>query len=193
MDGKLWWYTTRASGLVAWSLLAASVVWGLLLSTKAVRSRPRPAWVVDLHRFLGAAGVVFVGIHVSSIVLDNFVDFGWADILVPLVTGWHPVAVAWGIVAFYLLIAVEITSLLRAHLPPRGWRMTHLLSFPLFASATGHLLSAGTDRHQAAVRTVVILVSAAIGGLTAVRASAAARSRRTQGVVARPVEVRAGG
>ena len=31
---QVWWYSARASGIVAWVLLAASVVWGLILSTK---------------------------------------------------------------------------------------------------------------------------------------------------------------
>jgi DMSO/TMAO reductase YedYZ heme-binding membrane subunit len=36
-----------------------------------------------------------------------------AAVLVPFVATWHPTAVAWGIVAFYLLLAVEGTSLLK--------------------------------------------------------------------------------
>ena len=175
MDGRLWWYTTRASGLVAWALLAAGVLLGLLLSTKIVRRRPRPAWVVDLHRFLGGTGVVFVAIHVATIVADGYVSFGPTDVLVPLASAWHPVAVAWGIVALYLLVAVEVTSLLRARLSMRVWRMTHLLSLPLFVSATAHLLSAGTDRHQALVRGAVLLVTGAVAALAVVRVGSAAR------------------
>ncbi len=173
MDGKLWWYTTRASGLVAWGLLAAGVLWGLLLSTKLVTSRPRPAWVVDLHRFLGAAGLTFVGIHVTSILLDSYVDFGLVQVLQPLAATWHPVAVAWGIVSMYLLVAVEVTSLLRARLSVRAWRLTHLLSFPVFALSTVHMLSAGTERHQPATWFAAVLVSAAVVMLTAMRVNAA--------------------
>lgn len=176
MDGKLWWYTTRASGLVAWTLLAAGVLLGLLLSTRATR-RPRAAWVVDLHRFLGGAGAVFVAIHVGSILLDRYVNFTWSQVLVPLTASWHPVAVAWGIVAMYLLVAVEVTSLLRAYLPATVWRKTHFLSFPLFVSATTHLLSAGTDRHSTAVRGLVVVVTALIAGLTAARVAGAGADR----------------
>ena len=60
MSAQLWWYTARAGGLVAWALATASVVWGLLLSGRITR-KPKPAWVLDLHRFLGALTVVFVG------------------------------------------------------------------------------------------------------------------------------------
>ena len=149
---QLWWYTARASGVVGWAMLSAGVLWGLALSTRALGSRPRPNWLLDMHRFLGAAAVVFTGIHVSSIVADSYVHFGPTEVLVPLVSGWHPVAVAWGIVAFYLLLAVEVTSLLRRHLSRRLWRLTHLASFPLFTVATIHLLSAGTDRENLPLR-----------------------------------------
>jgi DMSO/TMAO reductase YedYZ heme-binding membrane subunit len=191
MDGKLWWYTARASGLVAWGLLAAGVIWGLLLSGKVVRSRPRPAWVVDLHRFLGAAGLVFVGIHVTTLMLDSYVDFGPADVLVPLMSSWHPVAVAWGIVAAYLMVAVEVTSLLRARLSMRAWRITHLLSFPVYLSATTHLLTAGTDRHSPVVRLAVLGVTAAVAILAAVRVGSAARPHGGTSTIA-PTRVRVG-
>jgi hypothetical protein len=191
MDGKLWWYTARASGLVAWGLLAAGVIWGLLLSGKVVRSRPRPAWVVDLHRFLGAAGLVFVGIHVTTLMLDSYVDFGPADVLVPLMSSWHPVAVAWGIVAAYLMVAVEVTSLLRARLSMRAWRITHLLSFPVYLSATTHLLTAGTDRHSPVVRRAVLGVTAAVAILAAVRVGSAARPHGGTSTIA-PTRVRVG-
>jgi hypothetical protein len=56
-------------------------------------------------------GVVFTAVHVAAIVADSYVHFGLVDVLVPLAATWHPLAVAWGIVGLYLLLAVEITSL----------------------------------------------------------------------------------
>ena len=117
MNGQLIWYLARASGIVTWALLAASVIWGLALTTKALGKRPRPAWLLDLHRFLGGLAVVFLGIHMTSIALDTYVNFGPVSLLVPLTGSWHPVAVAWGIVSAYLLAAVELTSLLRSQIP----------------------------------------------------------------------------
>jgi hypothetical protein len=144
-QSHLWWYTARAAGLVAWALLTASVVWGLALSTHVLGRKPRPAWLLDLHRALGGLAVIFTGIHVVGIMLDSYVHFGLSEVLVPLASAWHPVAVAWGIVAFYLLAAVEVTSLARRRLPNRFWRRVHFASFPLFVFATVHGLSAGTD------------------------------------------------
>ena len=175
MNSKLLWYAARSNGLVAWGLLAAAVLWGLALSTKVLGRRPRPAWVLDMHRFLGAGALVFTAIHVVSILLDTYVHFGLVEVLVPLTGTWHPVAVAWGVAGLYLLVALEITSLLRARISARLWRSTHYMSFPLFALTSIHALSAGTDRHTAVVRAAVFGVAAAVMALSAVRATGARR------------------
>jgi hypothetical protein len=166
---QLWWDTARAGGIISWALLAASVLWGLAISTKATAGRVRPNWMLDLHRFLGGLAVIFVGVHVGSIVLDSYVHFGLTEVLVPLASAWHPVAVAWGIVATYLLVAVEATSLARRRLPKRIWHAIHLLSLPTFAFATVHGLTAGTDRDNAVWQVALWTVTAAIVVLTAIR------------------------
>jgi len=73
--------------------------------------------------------VIFTAVHVVAIVLDSFVSFSVLNVLVPFTGSWHPVAVAWGIVAMYALAAVEITSLLRTRISKQAWRATHYLSF----------------------------------------------------------------
>src|ERR1700675_2281887 len=167
MTSQLWWYTARAGGIVAWALLAASVVWGLFLSTRLRPGGVRPAWMLDLHRFLGGLAVIFTGVHVGAIMLDSYTHFGLADVLVPFASTWQPNAVAWGIVSMYLLLAVELTSLTRRWMPTRIWRRIHVLSLPLFLLATVHFVAAGTDAgNPFAVSGIVICTSAVAGLLT---------------------------
>lgn len=175
MNQQLWWYVARSGGIVAWALLAASVLWGLALSTKVLNGKPRPNWILDLHRFLGGLALIFTGIHVVALVLDSYVHFGLTEILVPFASAWHPAAVAWGVIGLYLLLAVELTSLARKRISKRMWRLTHFLSFPLFLSTTVHALSAGTDRSTFLLRWSVIAVSAAVTVLTFVRVRQAER------------------
>ncbi len=176
MTDQVWWYTARAGGIVAWALLALSVLWGLALSTKVLGQRPRPNWILDLHRFLGGLALVFTGVHVVAIVSDSYVHFGLTEVLVPFTGTWHPAAVAWGIVGAYFLVAVEITSLLRRRLSKRVWRATHFLSFPLFALTTVHALSAGTDSGTFLLRWGLIATSVAVTVLTFVRIQGARRA-----------------
>jgi DMSO/TMAO reductase YedYZ heme-binding membrane subunit len=181
MTTQLWWYVARAGGLVSWALLAATVLWGLSLSSKVFGRRPRPAWLLDLHRYLGGLAVVFVGVHVAAIMLDTYVPFGPVEVLVPFASSWHPGAVAWGIVAVYLLVAVEVTSLLRRKLSMKVWRRTHYLSFPLFVVATIHGLAAGTDSGTAAMQISVVAVCAAVVALAFFRAKPSPREARPAG------------
>jgi len=178
---RLTWYVARASGLVAWGLVVATILWGLVMATRVLRRRPRPAWLLDMHKFLGVLTLVFVGVHVTSILLDDFVHFGLADVLVPLASSWHPVAVACGIVGMYLLVAIQTTSWLRRHLSPTVWRTIHLTSYGVFAITTVHMLAAGTDvRAMLATGVAVVLgiTATMLGALAwALRADAAEEER----------------
>lgn len=193
MSAQLWWYTARAGGLVAWGLATASVLWGLALSGR-ITKKPKPAWVLDLHRFLGALTVAFVAIHVLALWLDSFVHFGPADLLVPFASGWKPVAVAWGVIAMYLLVAIEITSLLQRRIPRRLWHAVHLTSFGLFAFATVHALTAGTDGGGSWVRWFALLSTVTVVNLTVLRVvsrqAGRARVRDRAGAPTRSVAAR---
>lgn len=169
MSAQVWWYAARAGGIVAWALLTASTAWGLALSSRAFGRRPRPAWLLDLHRYLGGLAVVFVGVHLASLVADTYVHFGLADLLLPFASSWHPVAVAWGVVAMWLLLAVELTSLARRSLPRRVWRRVHYASFPLFLLTTVHGVTAGTDATGPIVVVTTAIAFGVIGGLLTAR------------------------
>ena len=175
--GSVWWYVARSSGIVAWGLAALAVLWGLLLSTKVMGRRVRPNWLLDLHRFLGGLTVVFIAVHLLGLVLDPYVDFGAVQILVPLASSWKPVAVAWGVVAMYLLLAVEVTSLLRSRIPKKWWKAVHFSSYAIFILGTVHLLTAGTDRHSPVLLWTVVATSVAVAAMTLVRVITPRESR----------------
>jgi DMSO/TMAO reductase YedYZ heme-binding membrane subunit len=185
MSAQVLWYSARAGGIVAWSLAAASVIWGLALSTRVLRGSPRPAWLFDLHRFLGGLALVFTVVHVASVLADTYVHFSLMNVIVPFTGTWHPLAVAWGVLAFYALLAVELTSLARAHIPKTIWRRVHFLSFGLYALTTIHALTAGSDRRADPFVLAVAAVTATIAVLTAIRVLQAGGLRRPQQVRSR--------
>ncbi|HEV7888695.1 MAG TPA: ferric reductase-like transmembrane domain-containing protein [Acidimicrobiales bacterium] len=182
---KLWWYVARSSGLVAWWLVAASVFWGLLLSTRLLKKRPAPAWLLDLHRFLGALSIVFTGVHLLGLVADSYTHFGPSDLLVPFASDWRPGAVTWGVIGLYLLVAIEVTSLFMRRIPRRWWRAVHSSSFVLFVLATVHAFAAGADAGNTAVQwsawamTFVFLFLTTYRQLSGRRGPGARTARRT--------------
>jgi DMSO/TMAO reductase YedYZ heme-binding membrane subunit len=171
MNPQIWWYLTRASGIVAWLMLTASVIWGIVLSTKAFPEHRRPAWLLDLHRWLGGLTVSFVAIHLATLVADSYIQFDLADLTIPFASDWKPLAVALGVIATWLLIAVEVTSLAMKRLPRRVWRAIHFSSYAVFLLASFHAALAGTDRAQwlyqvTAVASIVAVVWATVYRLT---------------------------
>lgn len=156
MTSQTWWYVARSGGIVAWVLLAASMFWGVALSSRFLGKKPKPNWMLDLHRFLGGLAVVFTAIHVLALIADSYVTITIVNILLPFTGSYHINELAWGVVAMYLLLAVEVTSLLRRRLGKKLWRSIHYLSFALFLASTVHLLLIGTDRTTMPLRVGVL-------------------------------------
>jgi predicted ferric reductase len=171
VNSQVWWFVARSSGIIAWGLLTLAVVWGLLLSTRVSAARLaarrlRPAWLLDLHRHLGALAVTFTMLHILGIVADSYVTFSWSDVLVPMASDWKPGPVAFGVVSMYLLVAIEATSLAMRYLPRPLWRWVHRTSFLLYAMATWHGISAGTDAGNIWFRIASWVSIVVVAGLT---------------------------
>ena len=127
MTPHLWWYVSRGAGITSWFFGGTSVMTGLLLSSKAAL-RPRPNWQLDLHRYQATLSLSMLALHLASLIADSYTHFGVREILVPAASAWKPLAVAWGVVAMYLLVAVEATSLVRTKIPKKVWRAVSKLS-----------------------------------------------------------------
>ncbi len=184
LPDQLWWYVARSGGIVALLLAGLSVIWGLLISTRLTRGKPSPKWLTSLHRYLGTLTVSFTAIHVAALVADSYVDFGWRDILIPLASEWKPAPVAFGVVAFYLLVAVQVSSLLMKRIPRRWWKLIHLSSFGLLWTGLIHGATAGTDAANPVYAVAMALVACATLFLTLFRILAGRGRRELRSVTA---------
>lgn len=165
MNEHAWWYLSRAAGIVAWVLLAATCLWGILLVTRMLKPADRPAWLLDLHRHLGVLSIVATLAHVVVLHFDQWMQPSWTELFVPWAmnsstTAAYNDSVAWGIIAMYLLVIVQVSSLAMKKLPKRLWRSMHLTSYALFAIATVHGLWAGSDTGNI---VLLVTMSAIIG------------------------------
>lgn len=181
MNEQFWWFLARSSGIVAWALLVGSVALGLVLSTRALGKRPTPAWSLDIHRGVSGMAVLLTVVHLVALVLDSYVEFGVAELLVPMASEWRPLAVTWGVLALYVLVAVEVSSLLRTRLPARVWRRIHMASFVLYGFATLHFVTAGTDVEGMPGTVAVVGSMVLIAALTLVRILAPRGAGRAKG------------
>jgi len=144
-DPHIWWYVTRSSAILAWILMTLAVVWGVLLSTRIFRKVDDPSHLQDLHRYLGGLSLLMVGVHIVSLMLDGWLHFTPLEALVPGQAAYRTIPVALGIGAFYLLVVVYGSSLLRNRLPPRFWKGLHYSNYGAVILIGFHAGLTGTD------------------------------------------------
>ncbi len=189
MTGSALWYLARGTGVVSLALLTATVVLGLTSVTRW-RSAYWPRFVtVSLHRNLSLLSVVFLAVHIGSSVLDTYTSISLTDAVVPFVGTYRPFWLGLGAVAFDLILALIVTSLVRVRLGLRTWRAVHWLAYVAWPVAVVHGLGTGTDARQRWMQMFTLLCIGAVG-LTGLRRLAVAES--DQPTVAVPVRERVG-
>lgn len=171
---KAVWYLTRGSGTVSLGLLTAGVLLGITTSTRW--SSPRwPRFVLEgMHRNVSLLSTVFIALHVVTAVADGYVPIRWVDVVVPFVSAYRPLWLGLGAVAIDLLVAVIVTSLLRAHIGQRVWRAVHWLAYACWPVALFHALGIGSDAGQTWMLGAAAAAVASVVGFLAWRLTALA-------------------
>lgn len=139
------WYATRATGVVALVLLTATVALGVAGTARFATPRWPRILTAGLHRDLSLLAVAFVAAHVLTTILDGYAPIGWLSVIVPFTSTYRGFWLSLGTIAFDLLLAVVITSLLRVRLGYPAWRAVHWLGYASWPVAMWHGLGTGTD------------------------------------------------
>ncbi|MBE3038503.1 MAG: ferric reductase-like transmembrane domain-containing protein [Chloroflexi bacterium] len=196
---QLWWYVTRASGIVAYLLLWFSMVLGLAVTSKYLDRLLDRLFTYDFHQFISLLSIAFVGLHVAVLMLDRYLPYSIWQTLVPFISPYRPFWVGVGVIGFYITLLVTITFYIRSRIGMRAFRLIHVLSLVGYLGVTLHGVYAGTDSPLPAMQllykgtalvviflTIFWLVLLALRKLEARRlALAAARLPRRRHAIAR--------
>ena len=148
-EAKGFWFLSRASGVTGYVLLWASVVLGLLMSTRLSRRSMLSAWapaLMAVHEFVSWVAWGFVLFHAMILLGDTYVQTGWFNLLVPFAfDGGRSVWVGLGQMGFYLMSVVLVSYYVRQRIGFQTWRWLHFATFVLYALVTVHGLLAGSD------------------------------------------------
>lgn len=168
MDGALW-ALGRGAGIITVVLFSVGTALGLITaSRRGLPGTPRFVTTV-LHRNVSLLAVVFLALHVVTMVLDSYAGVSTLDLVVPFVSAAeHPLAIGLGTVALDLALALSITGLLRHRIGARGFRLVHAGGWLMWPVAVLHGVTAGTDAGSGwflAVTAGCVLMVAAAGAL----------------------------
>jgi sulfoxide reductase heme-binding subunit YedZ len=142
------WIWLRAAGIGAYVALFLSVMWGLVSSTGLVTKRVSKPAGNHFHAVVAATGLALLAIHLVLLVMHEYMPFDVLDVLVPMRDTYRPVAIAFGIVAMYMMVVVTVSSWARKRLSKNLWRGLHLLAAPAFMLALLHGVWSGSDTRR---------------------------------------------
>jgi methionine sulfoxide reductase heme-binding subunit len=144
----VFWYTSRATGIVTLLLLTGVLVLGLVVNRQG-RIPGLPGFAVtSLHRNLSLLSVAFITVHVLTAVLDTYVSIPLVSALIPFTSGYERFWLGLGAISVDLMLAMIATSLIRGRLNRRLWRAVHLLAYVSWPVALAHSIGAGKDLQQ---------------------------------------------
>jgi len=139
------WDVARAGGFTAFGLLTLSVALGIAL-TLHLQSPGWPRIInSELHNYLTLLALIFTGVHILAVWIDPFTNFGWNEIFIPFASHYRPLWMALGIVAFYLGLAIGISTWLRPRIGYTWWRRLHVLTLLLYVLVVVHGIATGSD------------------------------------------------
>jgi methionine sulfoxide reductase heme-binding subunit len=180
---KALWYLTRGSGIVSLILLTVSTVLGITTALRWASTR-WPRFIVEgLHKNVSLLSIVFLGVHIVTAVADGYVPIRWIDAVVPFAGQYRPFWLGLGALAFDLLLAVAITSLIRVRLGHRIWRAVHWLAYACWPIAVIHGLGTGSDTGQGWMRIIDIVAIGAVGAAVFARSVAHVTTDRANTLV----------
>ena len=150
-----YWYLTRGTGIVALVLLTLSVALGVA-NVRRVRTENVPRFVIDaVHRNVSLLAMAFLLIHILTSVLDSFAPISLVNAVIPFTGTYRPLWLGLGAIAFDLLLAVVITSLLRRRFGFRTWRTIHWAAYASWPVALLHSVGTGSDVKTGWMLTIV--------------------------------------
>ncbi len=172
------WIVTRGSGLVAYALLAAAMVWGVTMSSKSLNRSVSAKATTYVHEALSVGALLATVVHMVALLFDDYVEFGIREVLVPGASTWEPTAVAYGVVAFYVLVVTTFTFYIRKQIGQQAWRTIHYATYGVFVAALLHGVTAGTDSNGLFAVAFYGGTALVVAAFTVLRVLNAAEKRR---------------
>ncbi len=126
-------------GLCATGLLCFNFILGILLSTgfksqpfwKKLPEKIRLLPVERIHNWTAYLALFFAFLHPCILFIDKASGFEWKHIFVPLSAPKQPAIVLLGVISFFALIIVILSSqkIIKKKLGFRTWKNIHLISY----------------------------------------------------------------
>ena len=174
---------SAATGVISMVLLTAVAVLGILVNRR-VRLPGLPRFAgLSLHRFVSLLALGFLAVHILTAIIAPFARIRLAAAMIPFVAASDPFWLGLGAVAFDLMLALVVTSLLRRHVGRRTWRALHWLAYACWPAAMAHSIGTGNGMRAGRLLDLAIVCILAVLAAAGWRLAAVLRGPQASGTV----------
>ncbi|WP_246320173.1 ferric reductase-like transmembrane domain-containing protein [Paenibacillus qinlingensis] len=173
------WMLIRTFGILSYLTLFMGMAVGITYSYPQIKGHKK-GQLLRWHTYANVTGMCFALLHTVLLIIDTFMPFDWAELLIPFSAKNNPVLNGLGTIAMYGLLLVLFTTDIRHKLKRKLWLALHMLSYPIFALSLLHGIFLGTDSKQGWAATMYIATAIILVGLTLVRFQLLSRKRQVK-------------
>ena len=154
-------------------------------TNRAAAANLKMSKVIKYHKIIGYTFVIVLLVHPVLLVAPRFFESGIApvDAFITIITTFTNQGVVLGIIAWFLMLALGITSLVRKKLPMKYkiWRVFHgILAMLFIFIAAWHVIDLG--RHSSFVMSILISMLTAGGIMMLLKTYTPKKSKKTSEV-----------
>ncbi|MDR6552941.1 ferric reductase [Paenibacillus qinlingensis] len=173
------WMLIRSFGILSYLTLFIGMVMGISYSFPTIKGH-RKGLLLRWHTYANITGMGFALLHTVLLIIDTFMPFDWAELLIPFHAANSPLWNGLGTIAMYGLLLVLLTTDIRHKLKRKLWLALHMLSYPIFALLLLHGFFLGTDSKQGWAILMYVVTAIILLGLTVLRMQQSIRKRQVK-------------
>jgi methionine sulfoxide reductase heme-binding subunit len=142
---QIFWFASRAVGIVAIVMLGISVAVGLAMSGRLMSRPGLPARRKHFHESATLVTLGLIVAHGGLLLFDSYLRPGLTGVTIPFVLAYRPMATGIGIVSGWLAAVLGLSFYARKWIGVRTWRFMHRFTIVVYLLALVHVLGSGTD------------------------------------------------
>jgi sulfoxide reductase heme-binding subunit YedZ len=165
----VWWLVSRASGVVAFGMISASVLIGLTMATKLATRPAVKRRLPRVHEHAALVGLTAIAVHGLSLLGDAWLHPGLRGLVVPFAMTYRPLYTGLGVVGGYLAALFGLSFYVRRRIGTALWRKLHRGTVVVWVLSVAHTIGSGTDAGTLWLRLILLASGAPIVFLALVR------------------------
>jgi len=159
---QVFWFASRALGIVAIALLGLTVSLGLVMAGRLAQRPGLPAKLRHFHEASALVTLALIAGHGGLLLFDSYLRPGLAGIALPFAMSYRPLFTGIGIIAGWLALILGLSFYARRWIGTKTWRQLHRLTIVVYLLALGHVIGAGTNATSLWMLALLTLLTAPV-------------------------------